>query len=53
LAVAAENSRVSGDGRIMRRNGKKGIMLCKQDFIVFCSYSETVARIRLAKTEKT
>jgi hypothetical protein len=50
--------RVSGAGS-WQNNGKKGIRLRKEDFIVCCSYSETgittvlksVARIRLVKTE--
>jgi hypothetical protein len=43
-------------GRKIRRNGMKGIRLCKEDFIFRFSDSETyksVARIRLVKTEKT
>jgi hypothetical protein len=38
----------------LRRNGKKGIRLDKENFIGWYSYSETyesIARIRLAKTE--
>jgi hypothetical protein len=37
LTVAAENWE-----KVIRNNGKKGIRLCKEDFIVCCSYSETV-----------
>jgi hypothetical protein len=33
---------VSGVGRKMRRNGKKGVRLCKEDFIVCCSNSANV-----------
>jgi hypothetical protein len=31
---------VSGVGS-GQNNGKKGISLCKEDFLVYCSYSET------------
>jgi hypothetical protein len=35
-------SRVASWHNNRRRNNKKGIRLCKEDFIVCCSYSETV-----------
>ncbi|PNF14472.1 hypothetical protein B7P43_G00827 [Cryptotermes secundus] len=31
-------------------NGKKGIRLCKEDFIVCCSYSETVICVYCQET---
>jgi hypothetical protein len=34
--------RESPELAVGRRNGKKGIRLCKEDFIVCCSGSETV-----------
>jgi hypothetical protein len=36
---------------LLRRNGKKGISLCKEDFIVRCSYSETVIRCQDTTSE--